>query len=98
LAAVWKVKNYFVLSHNRILRFKSTNMKPTPPNKRPLWFWFKQPAIYPPSILLFFALFGLIYLLSYDKLLTLYALPFFLLFAVGIFWLRAVKRYIERKD
>jgi hypothetical protein len=66
-------------------------------NKRSRWFWFKQPAIYPPSILLFFALFGLIYLLNYDKLITVYALPFFLLFAVGVIWLRMVKRYVDRK-
>ncbi|MDR1809502.1 MAG: hypothetical protein LBR34_03745 [Prevotella sp.] len=67
-------------------------------NKRSNWFWFRQPAIYPPSIVLFFALFALIYLLHYDKLLTVYAIPFFLLFAAGIIWLRLVKRHVEKNE
>ncbi len=58
------------------------------------FFWFTQAAIYPPSLIIFGGLFGLVYLLNYDLLLTYYAIPFLILLVLGSIWLKSVKRYI----
>lgn len=63
----------------------------------PKFFWAKNAAIYPPSIFIFFSLFGLLYLLSYDMLMTYYAIPFVLLFLLATIWLKNTKRYVLRK-
>jgi len=67
-------------------KFKKENL--------PQYFWFKQPAIYPPAAMLFLALYGLIYLLNIDKLISLYAIPFVALLLIGAIWLKTTKRYI----
>jgi hypothetical protein len=72
-------------------------MKQKEQKKMLRWFWFKQAAIYPPSFVLFFSLFGLIYLLNYNMLLSGYAIPFIILFLAGAVWLKMVKRYIEKQ-
>lgn len=63
----------------------------------PKHFWLKSGGIYPPSIFLFFALFGLVYLLNYDLLLTFYAIPFVVLFLLATIWLKTTKKYILNK-
>jgi len=63
----------------------------------PKYFWLKNMAIYPPCIFLFFALFGLIYLLNYDMLLTYHAIPFAVLFALATIWLKTTRRYVLKK-
>jgi len=68
------------------IKFKKENF--------PKNFWYKQIAIYPPSAILFIALFGLVYLLNVDMLLTYYAIPFVLLLLLGAIWLKTVKKYI----
>jgi len=60
-------------------------------------FWLKVSAIYPPAGVLFIALFGLIYLLNYDMLISVYAVPFVVLLLLGAIWLKAVRRYILQK-
>lgn len=57
-------------------------------------FWLKNAAIYPPSLFLFFSLFGLLYLLNYDLLITYYAIPFVLLFLLATIWFKSSRRYI----
>jgi ABC-type bacteriocin/lantibiotic exporter with double-glycine peptidase domain len=73
-------------------------MKADKRKKLPRCFWFRQAAIYPPALVLFFALFGLIYLLNSNMLLTVYAIPFLLVFLLGAVWLKTVKRYILKQQ
>ncbi|NDW18180.1 hypothetical protein D0T53_04510 [Dysgonomonas sp. 216] len=61
----------------------------------PKMFWFKKPAIYPPSALLFVALLGLLYLLNIDSLITLQAIPFVVLLLLGAIWLKATKKHFQ---
>ncbi|GAB6013096.1 hypothetical protein [Viscerimonas tarda] len=65
--------------------------------KLPRYFWFRQFAIYPPSLALFAALFGLIYLLNYDMLVSVYAIPFVLTLILSAIWLKMAKKYILGK-
>ncbi|MFR9165320.1 MAG: hypothetical protein ACLVKO_03455 [Dysgonomonas sp.] len=58
----------------------------------PKYFWLKNGSVYLPFLVLFFALFGLVYLLNYDMLLTVRAIPFALLFVIGAIWLKVAKR------
>lgn len=63
----------------------------------PKYFWLKNAAIYPPSIFLFFALFGFVYLLNYDMLLTYYAIPFVVIFLLATVWFKMTKKAVFKK-
>lgn len=56
--------------------------------------WWKTSRIIPPIFFLFIGLFGLIYLLNLNKLISLNAIPFVLLFAIATLWLKTVKKYV----
>jgi len=60
-----------------------------PPNN-----WFKMTAIYPPAIFIFFALFGLVYLLNHDMLLSYYAIPFVVIFLLATIWLKRTRQIL----
>lgn len=69
----------------------------------PPYFWIRNVAIYPPVIFLFFALFGLVYLLNHDMLMSYYAIPFVLIFLLATIWLKRtrqilLKNLIQNKD
>jgi len=57
----------------------------------------KNYAILPPSLLLFIGIFGLIYLLNLDMLISLYSIPFVILFILGTIWFKATKKYLTNK-
>ncbi len=57
----------------------------------------KNYAIIPPAIVLFTGILGVVYLLNIDKLLTWYAIPFLVIFALGTIWLKSTRRYIINK-
>lgn len=56
--------------------------------------WWKNARIIPPFIFLFLGLFGLIYLMKVNMLISLYAIPFVLVFAIATIWLKTIKKYI----
>lgn len=58
--------------------------------------WWKNLAMLPPVLILFIGLAGLLYLFQYDKLYSLYAIPYILLFAVGTIWLKAMKKHLQK--
>lgn len=49
-----------------------------------------------PICFLFVGLAGILYLFHYDKLVSLYIIPYLLLFVVGTIWLKAIKRHIQK--
>lgn len=51
-------------------------------------------AIIPPSMVLFVSLFGILYLLNLDRLVSIYAIPCVIFLILGTMWLKAVRRYI----
>ncbi|MDL2214693.1 hypothetical protein LJC00_00700 [Dysgonomonas sp. OttesenSCG-928-M03] len=57
----------------------------------------KNYAIIPPAIVLFTGILGVVYLLNIDKLLTWYAIPFLVIFALGTIWLKSTRRYLINK-
>lgn len=57
----------------------------------------KNYAIVPPSLVLFVGILGIVYLLNTDKLISLYSIPFILIFIIGTIWIKAVRRYIINK-
>ncbi|MDU1903258.1 MAG: hypothetical protein E6772_00630 [Dysgonomonas sp.] len=57
----------------------------------------KNYAMLPPSLLLFIGIFGLIYLLNLDLLISLYSIPFVILFILGTIWFKATKKYLINK-
>ncbi len=58
--------------------------------------WWKNLSMLPPVLIMFIGLAGLLYLFQYDKLYSLYAIPYVLLFAIGTIWLKAMKRYLQK--
>ncbi|NDV77470.1 hypothetical protein [Dysgonomonas sp. 511] len=72
---------------------KDTFFKKTYLNKTP---WWKTLAMLPPVLLLFVGLVGLLYLLKSDMLISVYMIPYLLLFMLGTIWLKAVKRNIQK--
>lgn len=58
--------------------------------------WWKNLSMLPPVLIMFVGLAGLLYLFQYDKLYSLYAIPYILLFAVGTIWLKAMKQYLQK--
>lgn len=57
----------------------------------------KNYAIVPPSLLLFVGIFGMIYLLNLDKLISVYTIPFAVIFILGTILFKATKRHIVTK-
>lgn len=60
-------------------------------NKTP---WWKTILILPPTCFLFIGLAGLLYLFKVEMLISFYAIPFIILFAIGTIWLKSLKRHI----
>jgi len=61
-----------------------------------LW---KNYALVPPFIVLFGSLFGLIYLLNTDMLISWYSVPSVILFILGTIWFKFTRRFlIEKKS
>lgn len=58
--------------------------------------WWKNLPMLPPVLIMFIGLAGLLYLFQYDKLLSLYTIPYVLLFAVGTIWLKAMKKHLQK--
>lgn len=58
---------------------------------RNIW---KNYAFIPPSIVMFVGILGIVYLLNLDKLVSLYSIPFILIFFIGTIWLKSTKRYL----
>lgn len=58
--------------------------------------WWKNLAMLPPVLILFVGLAGLLYLFQYEKLFSLYAIPYIVLFAIGTIWLKAMKKYLQK--
>ncbi|MFV0538515.1 MAG: hypothetical protein ACK5M3_14275 [Dysgonomonas sp.] len=58
--------------------------------------WWKTLSMLPPVLIMFVGLAGLLYLFQYDKLYSLYAIPYVLLFAIGTIWLKALKTYLQK--
>jgi hypothetical protein len=58
--------------------------------------WWKTLPMLPPVLIMFIGLAGLLYLFQYDKLFSLYAIPYVLLFAAGTIWLKAMKRHLYK--
>ncbi len=54
----------------------------------------KNYAIVPPSLIIFVALFGSIYLFNLDLLVSLYIIPFVVLLVLGTVWLKATRKYL----
>lgn len=54
-------------------------------------------AIIPPSLVLFSGITGLVYLLNIDKLISVYCIPFVIIFLLGTIWLKATQKYIIKK-
>lgn len=59
--------------------------------KTPYW---KSILFIAPACFLFLGLFGMLYLLGYDMLVTWYTIPFAAFFVIGTIWLKAIKRHI----
>lgn len=59
--------------------------------------WWKNTIMVPPILLLFTGLAGILYLFHYDKLVSLYIIPYLILFVVGTILLKSIKRHILKK-
>lgn len=58
--------------------------------------WWKNIVFIAPSLILFIGLLGILYLFKNDSLVTLYVIPYLLLFVVGTIWLKATKKHIQK--
>jgi hypothetical protein len=56
--------------------------------------WWKTLSVLPPVLLLFVGLAGIIYLFKSGMPVSLYIIPYLLLFTIGTIWLKAAKRHI----
>lgn len=56
--------------------------------------WWKNILIIPSILFLFLGIFGMLYLLQLDLLLSYYVIPFVIIFLLGTIWLKSVKRHI----
>lgn len=57
----------------------------------------KNYSFIPPSMVLFVGILGLIYLFRMDYLMTIYSIPFIVIFALGTVWFKATKKYLVSK-
>jgi len=58
--------------------------------------WWKNILIIPPILILFVGLVGILYLFKHDMLVSLYIIPYLILFVVGTIWLKAIKKHIQK--
>lgn len=58
--------------------------------------WWKSILLVPPVCLLFVGLLGILYLFSYDKLVSWYVAPYLLLFILGTIWLKAIRKHLQK--
>lgn len=58
--------------------------------------WWKNVLMVPPTLLLFIGLAGILYLFQLDKLVSLYIIPYLILFVVGTVLLKAIKKHIQK--
>lgn len=83
-------------------------MKPTPLNELekdkkfkkkyfPKQLWIKSTILYLPVLFLFIALVGLVFLLNSNMLISIYALPFIILFLFATLWFKTLKKHIQNK-
>lgn len=56
--------------------------------------WWKTPLIIAPTLILFTGIVGLIYCLKADLLLSLYSIPYILIFLFGTIWFKGLKKHI----
>jgi len=56
--------------------------------------WWKNILIIPSILFLFLGLFGMLYLMHHDSLISYYAIPFIVAFMIGTIWFKSVKRHI----
>ena len=68
--------------------FKKNYLKETP--------WWKSVLIIAPIFLLFIGLAGMLYLFHLDRLLSLYAIPYVLIFFIGTIWIKAIKKHLQK--
>lgn len=54
-------------------------------------------AFVPPIIIIFGSIFGLLYLLNNDLLISFYAIPFAILFLIATLWFKSVRKYLINK-
>lgn len=59
--------------------------------------WWKNFLIIAPASLLFIGLAGIMHMSYNDRLWTLYAVPYIVVFALGTIWLKGIKKYIQDK-
>jgi len=59
--------------------------------------WWKNFALIPPIILMFGGLAGMLYLFNFDKLISVYAIPYIVVFFLGTIWLKAIKTHLQKK-
>lgn len=83
-------------------------MKPTPLNELekdkkfkkkyfPKQLWIKSAILYLPVLFLFIALLGLVFLLNSDMLISIYAIPFVILFLFATLWFKTLKKHVQNK-
>lgn len=58
--------------------------------------WWKSVLVVAPACLLFIGLAGMLYLFHLDKLLSLYIIPYVLIFLIGTIWLKAIKKHLQK--
>ena len=58
--------------------------------------WWKNILMVPPICLLFIGLVGMLYLFHYDKLASLYVIPYLAVFLIGTILLKAIKKHIQK--
>lgn len=58
--------------------------------------WWRNILMIPPILLLFIGLAGILYLFHLDKLVSLYIIPYLVLFVIGTILLKAIKRHIQK--
>ncbi|MBB4037410.1 hypothetical protein GGR21_003327 [Dysgonomonas hofstadii] len=59
--------------------------------------WWKDGAIIAPIVLMFGGLVGILYLFNMDKLISISAIPYLLLFAVGTILFKAIKMNLQKR-
>lgn len=79
-----KINDYIKLENDRTFKKKYLSLTS----------WWKTFSLVPSILFLFLGLFGMLYLLSYDLLISYYTIPFVVIFIVGTILFKSVKRHI----
>lgn len=85
--------------------YKTENMKPTDCLKLEndntfkgkylrMISWWKTTLIIPPILILFTGIIGLIYCLKADLLISVYSIPYIIIFLLGTIWFKGLKKYL----